>query len=95
MATLGISRERHNNAHRNVNDMQGMVPMWDTRVAKARRPDTRGPLEGYFRLEYRDGTATPGGSSGDAPNRVDRGFGRIVRVVLPNLRRVKPVPAPA
>src|SRR5881396_1885470 len=32
-------RERRKGAHRKVNVMQGMVPMWDTRVARAYNRD--------------------------------------------------------
>ncbi|TLZ70665.1 MAG: hypothetical protein E6K10_07375 [Methanobacteriota archaeon] len=74
--------------------MQGMVPMWDTRVARA-----------YNRDEVQDvtaemipptGRAAQGGrGSAVEPQRsFGRGLVRLVRIVLFDLRRVKPVPAP-
>lgn len=75
--------------------MQGMVPVWDTRVARAQRPSEEDPLEAYIRSEYRGGSAGPGSLGNGAPDRVRRGVDRFVRVVLLNLRRVRPVSAPA
>ena len=75
--------------------MQGMVPEWDMRVARARRPSERDLLEAYIRSEYGGGPTGPGSLGDGAPDRVRWGVDRFVRIVLLNLRRVRAVPAPA
>src|SRR5436309_15913670 len=88
-------RERRKGAHRKVNEMQGMVPMWDTRVAKA-----------YNRDELQDvaagrvpptGRRAPGGrgSAAESQGFLGRGLYRVVRTVLVNLRRGKSGPGSA
>ncbi len=84
--------ERRKGAHGNVNEMQGMVPMWDTRVARAYNRDELQDVEAGRVPPTGRGAPGGRGSAAESQGFLGRGLYRFVRTALFNLRRVKPVP---